>query len=123
MPELPEVEAERRFCTKVAVDRTIERVNALEQGGGPRDGLFDDKIIAEGVTEEAFVQALVGRRRRAPQRQIALVGIGQRLVAGAQRHQTYSGTCKSPEFLNHDAWPQISEACRRGASHPKWNDG
>lgn len=62
MPELPEVEAERRFVTKVAVDRVIESVNALEQGGGPREGSFDDKIIAEGVTSESFVKALVGRR-------------------------------------------------------------
>jgi len=48
MPELPEVEAERRFVEQWLVGKVIASVCALEQGGGPRSGLYDEKVIAEG---------------------------------------------------------------------------
>lgn len=54
---------------KHAVNLRIERVYAIEQGGGPRDGRFDEKVIGEKVSPEALVGALeglhvVGARRK-----------------------------------------------------------
>jgi|TARA_B100000524_G_C23610401_1_gene355960 formamidopyrimidine-DNA glycosylase len=46
MPELPEVEAERRLLERWVVGRQISTVIAVEQGGGPRTGSFDDKVGA-----------------------------------------------------------------------------
>mmetsp|Transcript_29869 Transcript_29869/g.91461 ORF Transcript_29869/g.91461 Transcript_29869/m.91461 type:complete len:373 (+) Transcript_29869:101-1219(+) len=60
MPELPEVEAERRLMETHLVGKRVATVVAREQGGGPRNGLFDDKVIGEGVTPERFVAALTG---------------------------------------------------------------
>lgn len=45
MPELPEVESTRVYLSKYCVNQKIKRVNLLEQGNGPRDGLFDDIIF------------------------------------------------------------------------------
>eukprot|EP00929_Paragymnodinium_shiwhaense_P026860 TRINITY_DN15880_c0_g1_i1.p3 TRINITY_DN15880_c0_g1~~TRINITY_DN15880_c0_g1_i1.p3 ORF type:complete len:225 (+),score=58.38 TRINITY_DN15880_c0_g1_i1:377-1051(+) len=61
MPELSEVEAMRRLAEKYCVGRRIVKVQALEAGGGPRDGQFDDKVICEGATAESVVAALAGR--------------------------------------------------------------
>ena len=44
MPELPEVERARRLV-KVCIDKKITKVCCVEQGGGPRDGQFDDKVV------------------------------------------------------------------------------
>lgn len=60
MPELPEVEAQRRLLHERAVGSRIKAVVVTEQGGGPRDGEFDDKVIAEGVTAGQLAAALEG---------------------------------------------------------------
>ena len=44
MPELPEVEAQRRTIEAATVGKQIVTLVTLEQGGGPRDGLYDDKV-------------------------------------------------------------------------------
>ncbi|RYY73012.1 hypothetical protein EON63_20195, partial [archaeon] len=45
MPELPEVEAARKFVEELCVGSKIVKMETKEQGGGPRDGLFDDIVI------------------------------------------------------------------------------
>jgi formamidopyrimidine-DNA glycosylase len=56
MPELPECEAARRVLEALCLGKKIVKVLALEGGGGPRNGLFDDIIFsaapygADGVT-------------------------------------------------------------------------
>lgn len=50
MPELPEVEASRQFVLKHCLGCTVSSCVTSEQGGGPRDGLYDDIIIAERTT-------------------------------------------------------------------------
>ena len=47
MPELPEVECARRLLDEHCVGAKICAVNALEAGGGLRDGQFDDVVICE----------------------------------------------------------------------------
>lgn len=68
MPELPEVESARRLLEEHC--KGLEVVEAIfkEGGGGPRDGLFDEKVVAEGVTEEGITAALLGRQLSAVQR-------------------------------------------------------
>ena len=72
MPELPEVEAQRRTIEAATVGKRIATLIALEQGGGPRDGQFDDSVIAEGVTADVLAVSLqdrwvLGVRRRGKQ--------------------------------------------------------
>ena len=72
MPELPEVEAQRRTIEEATVGKQITTLVAVEQGGGPRDGLFDDKVIGEGVALEVLESSLqkrwvIGVRRRGKQ--------------------------------------------------------
>ena len=72
MPELPEVEAQRRTIEAATVGKQITALVAVEQGGGPRDGLFDDKVIGEGVALEVLESSLqkrwvIGVRRRGKQ--------------------------------------------------------
>lgn len=62
MPELPEVETARRIIERYCVGRSITKVVARECGGGPRNGKFDNKIIAEGVKESQLVATLRGRK-------------------------------------------------------------
>ena len=64
MPELPEVEAARRLVEANCVGATITRVLALESGGGPRHGLFDEIVCAAESFSgaDALEAALVGRR-------------------------------------------------------------
>ena len=78
MPELPEVEAQRALiearglhgstapCDRLAerhcAGRVVSSVVTVEQGGGPRDGSFDDIVIDEGVTAARLSAALSGRR-------------------------------------------------------------
>lgn len=45
MPELVEVEYSRKLLLKYILNKRIVNVSSLEQGGGPRDGLFDDLIL------------------------------------------------------------------------------
>ncbi|KAG8466180.1 hypothetical protein KFE25_001936 [Diacronema lutheri] len=60
MPELPEVEAQRAMLERSCVGMRVRALTTVEQGGGGRDGLFDDKVIAEGLTAERLTSALVG---------------------------------------------------------------
>ena len=45
MPELPEVESMRRSFQRLTLHQKILQICAFEQGGGPREGLFDEKVI------------------------------------------------------------------------------
>jgi len=96
MPELPEAEAQRRMLAKCVVGRRIASVDCREQGGGGREGLFDDKVFAEGADEaavEAFLvgATCVGARRRGKQLWLELER------AGAARalliHLGMTGSC------------------------------
>ena len=60
MPELPEVEAQRCTLEAVALNTRIALLVANEQGGGPRDGEFDDKIMA-GLTPGDLATSVQGR--------------------------------------------------------------
>ncbi len=68
MPELPEVEASRLLLQERCVGRKITSCCSLEMGGGPRDGCFDDIVIAEGVSMTKFNIALKDRVIRAVNR-------------------------------------------------------
>lgn len=85
MPELPEVEAARCVIEKHCVGRTIMQVVTKECGGGPRDGKFDSKVVAEGVKEKRLVEALRKRKvvkacRRGKQLWLELSGPGPALL-------------------------------------------
>ena len=58
MPELPEVEAQRKLLERFLVNEKILSVSAIEQGGGPRSGEFDDKVI--DVSQCEFERRLEG---------------------------------------------------------------
>lgn len=60
MPELPEVEACRSLVDKYCIGHKIVTIICAEQGGGPRDGLFDE-IVHEGGASLPFETALQGR--------------------------------------------------------------
>ena len=62
MPELPEVEAQRLLIERQLIGFVIEHVIALEQGGGARDGQFDNVVLAEQPNSDAVVSALQGLR-------------------------------------------------------------
>eukprot|EP00598_Pedospumella_elongata_P006567 CAMPEP_0184974330 /NCGR_PEP_ID=MMETSP1098-20130426/5860_1 /TAXON_ID=89044 /ORGANISM="Spumella elongata, Strain CCAP 955/1" /LENGTH=311 /DNA_ID=CAMNT_0027496907 /DNA_START=8 /DNA_END=939 /DNA_ORIENTATION=- len=56
MPELPEVEAARRFIERLCAGSTIVSVTTREQGGGPREGSFDDIVfehVSDGTTNDS----------------------------------------------------------------------
>jgi formamidopyrimidine-DNA glycosylase len=61
MPELPEVESARRLIQKMCVGKKVTDVIALEQGGGPRDGLFDEIVFANVPGADAVKDALMGK--------------------------------------------------------------
>ncbi|KAJ1407975.1 Formamidopyrimidine-DNA glycosylase N-terminal domain-containing protein [Ochromonadaceae sp. CCMP2298] len=61
MPELPEVESSRKFVEQLCAGHVIHKLSIREQGGGPRDGLFDDLIFEDGkdpANEGVFYKAL-----------------------------------------------------------------
>ena len=60
MPELPEVESARVLVHSRCAGVKIVAVHALESGGGPRSGLFDE-IVCKFSGAEALEKALVGR--------------------------------------------------------------
>lgn len=62
MPELPEVEAARRYVEKFCLGLTIRKVYTKEVGGGPRDGLFDEIVLDTPLTELQVQKSLVGRK-------------------------------------------------------------
>ena len=47
MPELPEVERACRLLLEHCLDKRCDRVVSQEQGGGPRDGQYDDIVFKE----------------------------------------------------------------------------
>ena len=58
MPELPEVEWMRAKMETMCIQRKITDCILIEQGGGPRSGLLDDKVIS--CPPESLRTALVG---------------------------------------------------------------
>eukprot|EP00930_Biecheleria_cincta_P003803 TRINITY_DN104713_c0_g1_i1.p1 TRINITY_DN104713_c0_g1~~TRINITY_DN104713_c0_g1_i1.p1 ORF type:complete len:363 (+),score=60.97 TRINITY_DN104713_c0_g1_i1:102-1091(+) len=85
MPELPEVETSRRIIEKHCKGRTIVAVVTRECGGGPRNGKYDSKVMAESLKEARLVKALKGRkllkaRRRGKQLWLELDGKGPALL-------------------------------------------
>jgi len=58
MPELPECEAARRLIETNCLGKTIEEVVTVEEGGGPRDGLFDDIVFTESVSQSTIRSSL-----------------------------------------------------------------
>jgi len=65
MPELPEVEAARSLLEAHVVGLCIETVHDTEQGGGPRNGTLDDKVLADAVHPGDYAAALKGKWVRA----------------------------------------------------------
>lgn len=49
--------------------KKVVTVTAVEQGGGPRDGLFDDRVIDEGITAAGLAAGLTGRPVKSVHRQ------------------------------------------------------
>lgn len=49
MPELPEVESARRLVHAHCVGLLLEDIVTLEQGGGPRDGHYDDIVCTSSL--------------------------------------------------------------------------
>eukprot|EP01031_Cornospumella_fuschlensis_P029567 gene29567-35686_t len=53
MPELPEVESARKFVEELCSGNKVVRLETKEQGGGPRDGQFDE-IVIEGSSKSGL---------------------------------------------------------------------
>lgn len=113
MPELPEVEAARRFMEKTAVGSVIDRVVSVEQGGGPRDGQFDDKVI-DGETAVSFCDKLKGRRLVSAQRKGKQLWLELDNGCGLFVHNGMTGALlvrgeATPRYkntkFNEDEWP------------------
>jgi formamidopyrimidine-DNA glycosylase len=76
MPELPEVEAGRNLLQTHCVGSRVTRVNVLESGNGPRNGLFDDivcdrqalandkmpHVMMPQFNQKDFINALLNRK-------------------------------------------------------------
>ena len=63
MPELPEVEASRALLVENCAQKKITSVIAVEGGGGPRTGLFDDVVHDDaGVDASVIAGSLEGKR-------------------------------------------------------------
>ena len=97
MPELPEVEAARKLIETNCVGVVIASVNTLEQGNGPRHGLFDDIVLdvtsvqddiaieSTSYSQSDFENALISRRiisvhRKGKQIWIELEGEGPSML-------------------------------------------
>uniref|UniRef100_A0A7S2UZQ4 Formamidopyrimidine-DNA glycosylase catalytic domain-containing protein n=1 Tax=Fibrocapsa japonica TaxID=94617 RepID=A0A7S2UZQ4_9STRA len=65
MPELPEVDSAGKFVWKNCKGQRVVDVCPNEQGGGPREGLFDEIIMGEGLDAENITKAMLGRRLQA----------------------------------------------------------
>jgi formamidopyrimidine-DNA glycosylase len=63
MPELPEVEAARRMISEICLQSKIVTAKVREQGGGPRNDLFDDIIYEQegSGNDESYEKAFVGK--------------------------------------------------------------
>jgi len=62
MPELAEVESSCKLIRDHCVGKRIVKVTSKEQGGGPRDGQFDDLIFSEDITENDVQAAFQGAK-------------------------------------------------------------
>lgn len=67
MPELPSVERGRRLLEEYLVGKQVKEVVALESGGGPREGLYDD-LVFKKIGHDEVVQALQGKTIAASRR-------------------------------------------------------
>ncbi len=67
MPELPSVERGRRLLEEYLVGKQVNEVYALESGGGPREGLYDD-LVFKNIVRDEVVLALQGRTITASKR-------------------------------------------------------
>jgi formamidopyrimidine-DNA glycosylase len=85
MPELPEVEAANSLVSKYAIGKIITAIVSTEQGGGPRDGLFDE-IICDGSSSSCFQEVFVGRKLMCSKR------------VGKYMYWELSGSGRSPVF-------------------------
>jgi len=65
MPELPEVEAARRRIERYCIGAKVVSLNTREQGGGTRDGLFDERVYEDlggaDETEQQFRTEILGK--------------------------------------------------------------
>lgn len=68
MPELPEVAALAHALEKEVKSRRLLHIITKEQGGGPREGLYDDLVFSK-AEEEAVHHAMEGK---------VLVGVGRK---------------------------------------------
>ena len=121
MPELPEVEAQRMLLSKHIVGLRIGALVASEQGGGPRNGEFDDKVFSEGVSCEQVSNALQGRWIRSACRkgkqlwlELSDEGVGGKTSACLLLHFGMTGACviqgvEAPSYksfsINLSEWP------------------
>ena len=62
MPELPEVESARRLASQACTGLRVNDVKLFEQGGGPRNGLFDDIVIGESKSIDDIKSVFIGKR-------------------------------------------------------------
>ena len=88
MPELPEVEFAREVVSQYCLNQTITSINMIEQGNGPRHGLFDEIICECAGDPKKFENAMVGK---------TLVGMHRK---GKQMWMTMSGK-NSSSILFH----------------------
>ena len=104
MPERPEVEAARLMLSRHLQGSRVASVNALESGGGPRSGQWDDKVVAVSAPE-ALASALVGR---------VLTSVGRR---GKQLWLVFSGP--GPGLLAHfgmtGSWAVLPPGAKKAA--------
>ena len=61
MPELAEVETARLLVSRHCVGKKITEVLALESGGGPRDGIFDDIVHHNISSSDTLVSSFLGK--------------------------------------------------------------
>ena len=101
MPELPEVESAVRLVTAECGGKRIVKVTATEQGGGPRDGLFDDSVIEDVANAGTLSAALVNRHLTAVHRK------------GKQQYWLLSGP--GPNVLLHFGMSGSISVLRPGA--------
>ena len=61
MPELPEVESARSSIMKSCLGLRITGLNVIEQGFGPRQGLFDEIVYCDSITKTDMESVLLGK--------------------------------------------------------------
>ena len=81
MPELPEAERVRRLVERYCVGQKIREINVREQGGGSRQGLFDDKILVP-PKEGQWTKSLVGKTIQSVER------LGKRILLRLSRSRS-----------------------------------